>query len=69
MLEFRKVVNVKEQMVTGTMYYITLEATDAGNNKDYHYYEAKIWIKPWLNFRKVQDFKHIGSTPEDGTVL
>ncbi|KAL2941387.1 Cysteine proteinase inhibitor [Bienertia sinuspersici] len=69
MLEFQKVVNVKEQIVAGTLYYITLEAIDAGNKKDYLYYEAKIWVKPWLNFKELQDFKYLGSTPEDGTVL
>ncbi|CAK9147289.1 unnamed protein product, partial [Ilex paraguariensis] len=60
LLEFGKVVNVKEQVVTGTMYYITLEATDGGQKK---LYEAKIWVKPWLNFKEVQEFKPIGNTP------
>uniref|UniRef100_A0A803KMI1 Cysteine proteinase inhibitor n=1 Tax=Chenopodium quinoa TaxID=63459 RepID=A0A803KMI1_CHEQI len=55
MLEFQKVVNVKEQVV-------------AGNNNDIQYYEAKIWVKPWLNFKELQDFKFLGGTlPIDGT--
>ncbi|KAL1555140.1 cysteine proteinase inhibitor A-like [Salvia divinorum] len=57
LLEFKKVSNVKEQVVAGTMYYITLEAADGGHNK---VYEAKVWVKPWMNFKEVQEFKHVG---------
>nr|CAD21441.1 putative cysteine proteinase inhibitor [Rumex obtusifolius] len=57
MLEFSKVVNTKEQVVAGTMYYITLEATDGGKKK---VYEAKVWVKPWMNFKQVQEFKLLG---------
>ncbi|KAK9273051.1 hypothetical protein L1049_017858 [Liquidambar formosana] len=59
-LDFTKVVNSKEQVVAGTMYYITLEATDGGKKK---VYEAKIWVKPWLNFKELQEFKLIGDAP------
>ncbi|KAL2540964.1 Peptidase family M48 family protein [Abeliophyllum distichum] len=41
--------NVKEQVVAGTMYHITLEASDGGKNK---VYEAKVWV----NFKEVQEF-------------
>lgn len=54
LLEFKKVTNVKEQVVAGTMYYITLVAADEGKNK---VYEAKVWVKPWMNFKEVQEFK------------
>ncbi|CAN4092541.1 unnamed protein product [Withania somnifera] len=57
LLEFGKVVNVKEQVVAGNMYYITLEATEGGKKKTY---EAKVWVKPWENFKQVEDFKLIG---------
>ncbi|KAK4492321.1 hypothetical protein RD792_003124 [Penstemon davidsonii] len=57
LLEFKKVTNVKEQVVAGTMYYITLEAADGGKNK---VYEAKVWVKPWMNFKEVQEFKLVG---------
>ncbi|KAH0724539.1 hypothetical protein KY290_000369 [Solanum tuberosum] len=57
LLEFGKVVNVKEQVVAGTMYYITLEATEGGKKKAY---EAKVWVKQWQNFKQVEDFKLIG---------
>ena len=49
--------NVKEQVVAGMMYYITLAATDAGIKK---IYEAKIWVKEWENFKKVVEFKLSG---------
>ncbi len=59
-LEFVKVVSAKKQVVSGTLYYITLEATDGGKKK---VYETKIWEKPWLNFKEVQEFKLIGDVP------
>ncbi|KAI3461192.1 hypothetical protein Pfo_017855 [Paulownia fortunei] len=57
LLEFKKVTNVKEQVVAGTIYYITLVAAEGGKNK---VYEAKVWVKPWLNFKEVQEFKLVG---------
>lgn len=57
MLEFGSVVNTKEQVVAGTIYYITLEATDGGKKKTF---EAKVWVKPWMNFKEVQEFKPVG---------
>ncbi|MFX9845908.1 cystatin domain-containing protein, partial [Acinetobacter baumannii] len=57
LLEFKKVTNVKQQVVAGTMHYITIEAADGGKNK---VYEAKVWVKPWMNFKEVQEFKHVG---------
>ncbi|KAK6925509.1 Cystatin domain [Dillenia turbinata] len=60
LLQFGKVVNSKQQVVAGTMYYITLEATDGDAKKAY---EAKVWAKPWLNFKELQDFKLIGDVP------
>uniref|UniRef100_A0A5B7BRY3 Cysteine proteinase inhibitor n=1 Tax=Davidia involucrata TaxID=16924 RepID=A0A5B7BRY3_DAVIN len=57
LLEFKKVVKVKQQVVAGTMYYITVEVTDGGVKK---VYEAKVWVKPWMNFKELQEFKPIG---------
>ena len=61
-LEFVKVVNAKEQVVSGTLYYITLEAKDGEKKK---IYEAKVWVKPWLNFKELQEFKLIGDVNSD----
>ncbi|KAG8483604.1 hypothetical protein CXB51_022440 [Gossypium anomalum] len=57
---FKKVTNVKQQVVSGTMYYITLEAMDGDKTK---VYEAKVWDKPWMDFKELQDFKVIGDAP------
>ncbi|KAG7950688.1 hypothetical protein I3843_13G128300 [Carya illinoinensis] len=56
LLEFGRVVHAKQQVVSGTMYYIKLEATDGGKKR---VYEAKIWEKPWLNFKELQQFSFI----------
>ncbi|KAH7542100.1 hypothetical protein FEM48_Zijuj02G0037400 [Ziziphus jujuba var. spinosa] len=64
LLEFVKVVNTKEQVVSGTLYYITLEAIDGGKKR---IYESKVWVKPWQNFKEVQEFKLIGDVPSEST--
>ncbi|KAI3414626.1 Cysteine proteinase inhibitor [Psidium guajava] len=64
MLQFVKVVNAKQQVAAGTVYYITIEATDGGVKK---VYEAKVWVKPWMNFKEVQEFKLIGGTPGEAS--
>lgn len=48
---------MKTQLVAGTIYYITMEVVDGGKNK---VYEAKVWVKPWMNFKEVQEFKLVG---------
>jgi hypothetical protein len=39
------------------MHHLTLEAVDAGKKK---LYEAKIWVKPWMDFKELQEFKDAG---------
>ncbi|KAK9735889.1 hypothetical protein RND81_04G235400 [Saponaria officinalis] len=68
MLELKKVVKVKEQVVAGTMYYITMETTTSGNDNDIKYYEAKIWVKPWMSFKQLEEFKFLGNSIEDASV-
>jgi hypothetical protein len=60
LLEFARVVKAQEQVVAGTMHHLTLEAIEAGQKK---IYEAKVWVKPWMNFKELQDFKHVGDAP------
>ncbi|XP_052175641.1 cysteine proteinase inhibitor 12-like isoform X1 [Diospyros lotus] len=60
LLEFGRVVKAKEQVVAGKIYHLTLEATDAGKRK---IYEAKVWVKPWINFKQLQEFKHAHDGP------
>lgn len=57
MLEFARLVKAQEQVVAGTMHHLTLEVIDAGKKK---IYEAKVWVKPWMNFKELQEFKHVG---------
>ncbi|KAI3681054.1 hypothetical protein L6452_35836 [Arctium lappa] len=69
MLELARVIKVQEQVVAGTLHHLTLEVVDAGEKK---IYEAKVWVKPWMNFKELQEFKHIGeqttSEPSDLSV-
>ncbi|XAR63567.1 hypothetical protein NMG60_11023543 [Bertholletia excelsa] len=57
LLEFVRVVKAQEQVVSGTMHHLTLEVIDAGKKK---LYEAKVWVKPWMNFKELQEFNHVG---------
>ncbi|KAL9263466.1 Cysteine proteinase inhibitor 6-like protein [Drosera capensis] len=58
LLVFARVLKVKEQVVAGKLYHLTLEAVDAGKKK---IYEAKVWVKPWTNFKQLQEFKQRAS--------
>ncbi|CAJ1977949.1 unnamed protein product [Sphenostylis stenocarpa] len=57
LLEFARVVRAQEQVVAGTLHHLTLEAIEGGERK---LYEAKVWVKPWLNFKELQEFKPAG---------
>jgi hypothetical protein len=57
LLEFVRVVEAKEKVVAGTLHHLTLEAIEAGTKK---LYEAKVWVKPWMDFKELQDFSHKG---------
>ncbi|KAL9239907.1 hypothetical protein vseg_014180 [Gypsophila vaccaria] len=62
-VEFGRVLKAKQQTVAGTVHHFTIEALEEGNKK---VYEAKVWVKPWLNFKELQEFKHSPSiTPSD----
>lgn len=60
LLEFSRIVKAKEQVVAGKMYYLTLEAVDGGKSK---IYEAKVWVKPWMNFKQLEEFKEVHDNP------
>ncbi|KAL3534067.1 hypothetical protein ACH5RR_002528 [Cinchona calisaya] len=66
LFEFVKVVEAREQVVAGSLHHLTLEIIDAGRKK---LYEAKVWVKPWMNFKELQEFKHVRDvssfTPSD----
>nr|P31726.1 RecName: Full=Cystatin-1; AltName: Full=Corn kernel cysteine proteinase inhibitor; AltName: Full=Cystatin I; Flags: Precursor [Zea mays]BAA01472.1 corn cystatin I [Zea mays] len=56
LLGFEKLVKAKTQVVAGTMYYLTIEVKDGEVKK---LYEAKVWEKPWENFKQLQEFKPV----------
>lgn len=60
LLELVRVVRAHEQVVAGTLHHLTLEINDAGKKK---LYEAKVWVKPWMNFKELQEFKPVGDVP------
>lgn len=60
LFEFGRVIKAKEQVVAGTLHHLTLEVIDAGKKK---LYEAKVWVKPWMNFKELQEFKHLEDVP------
>ncbi|CAA0400754.1 unnamed protein product [Arabidopsis thaliana] len=55
-LELARVLKATEQVVAGKLYRLTLEVIEAGEKK---IYEAKVWVKPWMNFKQLQEFKNI----------
>jgi len=59
-LELARVLSVREQVVAGKIYHLTIEAVDAGKKK---IYEAKVWVKPWMNFKQLQEFKPAQNGP------
>lgn len=60
LMEFARVVKAQEQVVAGTLHHLTLEIIDAGEKK---LYNAKVWTKPWLNFKELLEFNHVGDSP------
>ncbi|KAH1055273.1 hypothetical protein J1N35_033338 [Gossypium stocksii] len=60
MVEFVRVVKATEQVVAGTLHHLTVEVIDGGKEK---LYEAKVWVKPWMNVKELQEFKHANDSP------
>ncbi|GLT88642.1 hypothetical protein SLE2022_066580 [Rubroshorea leprosula] len=60
LLEFARVIKAQEQVVAGKLHHLTVEVVDAGKKK---LYEAKVLVKPWMNFKELQEFKHAGDSP------
>ncbi|RCV17117.1 hypothetical protein SETIT_3G194100v2 [Setaria italica] len=58
MLEFERLVKVRQQVVAGTMHHFTVEVREAGGAKKM--YEAKVWEKLWENFKQLQSFEPVG---------
>ncbi|XP_062231361.1 cysteine proteinase inhibitor 3-like [Phragmites australis] len=58
-LEFARVLKSKRQVVTGTLHDLILEAVDAGKK---NLYSAKVWVKPWEDFKSVVEFRYVGDS-------
>lgn len=52
-------VSAHTQVVQGTMYHLLIEVEEESKPK---HYEAKVWVKTWEHFKKLESF-----TPKDGT--
>ncbi|KAM0948744.1 putative Cystatin domain-containing protein [Dioscorea sansibarensis] len=59
LLEFVKVKKARVQVVAGNMYYLDIEVNNGGKKE---VYEAKIWVKLWMNFKELQEFKPVGDS-------
>ena len=42
--------------MAGTMYHLTIEAKDSDHPK---LFKAKVWVKPWDNFKHSEEFKPV----------
>ena len=61
-LEFTRVLKSKRQVVTGTLHDLILEAADAGKKS---LYRAKVWVKPWEDFKSVVEFRLVGDSESE----
>ncbi|KAL6909957.1 hypothetical protein ACP4OV_001215 [Aristida adscensionis] len=64
-LEFTRVMKSKRQVVTGTLHDLVLEAVDGGKK---NLYNAKVWVKPWEEFKAVVEFRHIGDSEAKSSI-
>ena len=59
-----KIENARQQVVGGMLYYVRLRLASASQGKQVSY-EAKIWERPWENFREVQSIEAVEGSEED----
>ena len=52
-ISFSKALKSQEQVVSGLLYYLTIETKVGGKTK---LYVAKLWVKPWEKFKQLQEF-------------
>ncbi|KAJ0259423.1 Cysteine proteinase inhibitor 3 [Hirschfeldia incana] len=57
-IEFKRIVKAREQVVGGIMYYLTLEANEGGQMRNF---EAKVSVTPWENSKELHEFKESSS--------
>ena len=59
-----KIENARQQVVGGMLYYVRLRLASASQGKQVSY-EAKIWERPWENFREVQSIEAVEGSEEE----
>ncbi|KAH7445676.1 hypothetical protein KP509_01G020000 [Ceratopteris richardii] len=59
-LRFVRLVSAEQQVVSGIMYYLVIEAETAQG--DVRSYEAKVWVKLWEDFQSLEEFKSLEPT-------
>eukprot|EP00246_Nothoceros_aenigmaticus_P004301 TRINITY_DN1579_c0_g1_i1.p1 TRINITY_DN1579_c0_g1~~TRINITY_DN1579_c0_g1_i1.p1 ORF type:complete len:125 (+),score=17.47 TRINITY_DN1579_c0_g1_i1:88-462(+) len=64
-LSYSKVVSAKSQVVQGTLYHLTIEAHQEQEAKHWH---ARVWVKPWEKFKKLEGFQAASSSASGGPV-
>ncbi|XP_047158259.1 cysteine proteinase inhibitor A-like [Vigna umbellata] len=64
LLELVTVISAKQQIVSGVLYYITLEVKD-GESKNV--YETKVWVREWLNSKEVLEFNLVDDSTREVT--
>ncbi|XP_047182096.1 multicystatin-like [Vigna umbellata] len=64
LLELVTVISAKQQVVSGVLYYITLEAKDGESKK---VYETKVWVREWLNSKEVLEFNIVDDSTREVT--
>ena len=52
-LKFVTLVSAEQQVVSGILYYLNLEAMSGGET---HEYEAQVWVQPWRDFKSLEEF-------------
>ncbi|MCO5586653.1 hypothetical protein L7F22_040595 [Adiantum nelumboides] len=57
-LEYASIVSAHKKVVAVLMYHLKLRASSGGN---VNVYEAKLWIKPWENFKLLENFERVES--------
>eukprot|EP00250_Pteridium_aquilinum_P013607 c21450_g1_i2 orf=178-531(+) len=55
-LQYVRLVSAEQQVVSGMMYYLVIETASEGKSK---YYEAKVWVQAWKNFKSLESFKPV----------
>jgi hypothetical protein len=57
-----RLVSTQRQVVAGVMYYLIIEvvaSSDSSGARRTAFYEARVWVKAWENFKSLEGFREI----------